>query len=381
LIQRIVTNRRFINTVTLTASLAAILAFLAIGFIVLRWITAAQRRWSERRCRLELANLGNIQSRYSLRAQSPTDDLSFYFFLNGRELPRQMAPYPAGVAATGSNGAAVVAGPTVVAGYQGPGPASRPLAPPPSGPAPAGGPSRIRQGYETARATEAQAQGCLYTLIDLLEVIGSTLPGSLGKPLLRLSASLYSGQRTVEQAKMAPYQAMSTAKYVKGEVAGNVPGQSRAGGPFSAGGSGRPVASAAGDDRQPVFVEEEAMAAGPARPSRPRSKTAPLGVPTGWSETPAIEPGDKLLIEVLIKPEKPFKKNDYAFTVTSKAMGEDKTTSFVEEGIIRIRGLFWLWRFLSQALVIGITLALIAAVIALALWRVTGLNLLAYWPI
>ena len=394
-IRRFFASRRFIDGVTIIAALAVSLLLLFLGLILLRFIIAMQRRRSNRLCRLEVVNQGNIPSRYTLRALESGDNLKFRFSLNGITLPLQLIPQTAG--ATVSQAAAEQAYPTATrsgsaalaptaalapAGYQGPSTVSRPIAP--TAPS-AGGQGRARasQALEKAQATEAKASGCLYTIIDIFDSVASILPSAIGRPLRRMSESLYSGQRAVDRAKMAPSQVVRTTQYVKGEVSRNLPAGSQPGDAAS-----QPAADAS---LPPQTVAEggleegevQPVAASPPAPKkkrrkRSRTKTAPLGIPNGWSETPPIEPGDKLLVEMLIVPEQPFKKQSYDITVTSKSMEETRPSAFEEKAEVQIRGLFWPWRYLPRALVLLITLGLIIAVISAALGRVAEVNVLDY---
>jgi hypothetical protein len=50
-----------------------------------------------------------------------------------------------------------------------------------------------------------------------------------------------------------------------------------------------------------------------------------------------------------------------------------------EEGVVHIRGFHWLWRFLPVSLVMTVMILAVAVIISLAMWRLTGVNVLETW--
>ena len=57
------------TSVVVLSALAAIVGIIMLAIILLRLIAAIQRKRSYRTLQLEIANLGNIESRYTLQAR------------------------------------------------------------------------------------------------------------------------------------------------------------------------------------------------------------------------------------------------------------------------------------------------------------------------
>ena len=246
--------------------------------------------------------------------------------------------------------------------------------------------ARAAEKFEKARETEYKAQGCLYTLVDLLDTVGSILPSALGGSALRnWSQRIYSGQRSVEQAKMAPSQAIRTASYVKNQASEALPSSSSGGAasydrpqpPPSA-----PTGIAQGPD--PYFQSPPAAptvdrgGADPVRPAPPpprrrggkrRPKTTPLD---SWSQTPTLEPTEAVMVDLLVMPKNPYHKQDYDFTVMSTSIEQENAPLLKEDGVAHIKGISWFWRYIPRLVVLLLATGLIIVVISMALWRADG---------
>lgn len=137
----------------------AIVVVIAIALGV--GLSALVRARNRTTCRLELANLGNIRSRYELRAEEPTGALEFQFMLNGASLPqRQIAQAVEPAQKTDA----------------------RSLAPQP-------GPKA-----EGVSLAASQAQGAAGGVASVLGGAGDLAPGALGARLRQASMQIRKGQ-------------------------------------------------------------------------------------------------------------------------------------------------------------------------------------------
>ena len=149
--------------------------FIAVVLTLTALVVPAIFKWQRARRRqivhLELANLGNVRSRYALYASDPANSLTFHFLLNGAPLPEQ----------------------TITLATASPTPRTRPTA---SGGQGAG---QTPSAQRTLSST-AQTGGLV---AGLLSTVGRLLPASLSRPLLNLSADIRKGQQMATHAKQA----------------------------------------------------------------------------------------------------------------------------------------------------------------------------------
>ena len=106
------------------------------------------------------------------------------------------------------------------------------------------------------------------TVAGLLDSLGALLPRSVGTPLLRASAQIRRGQGAVRRVERVPRRAAQ----LKSRVA-----------------PGRPPTRP-----QPVPATRQ----GPIPPP-----IASATIKPGWVETPVVEPGETLAIDLLIDPQ------------------------------------------------------------------------------
>jgi hypothetical protein len=394
--QRLINDPRFKNGVVIIAAVLAVIALNLIALLILRSIFNFLRRQSYRSCRLEIANLGNIHTPYIVRATDPANDLTFQFSTKGDKLPQPIIFEVVEQPSLRPQTEPMMTGATP-APYYAQQPATQYYEPQPVPPAPPqpsraakpinGEPSRASQAFGKAQETEAQAQGCLYTVMDLLEVTASILPGRLGSPLLRLSQRIYSSQMAVGRAKMAPTQVVRSAKYLKSQVTPSSSSfgssQNRFSQPAAQPAPPPPSISQPVGARRPPPVMEPGYVNPPVA-SNPVRAAAGNGrrqkVLKEWGQTPQIEPGEALMVDLLIMPAKPFRRQAYNFTIISKPFEPEQGDSAVdEEGVVHIRGVHWLWRFLPVSLVMTVMILAVALIISLAMWRLTGVNVLETW--
>lgn len=142
-----------------------------LTLLVLPAIFKWQRSRRRQIIHLELANRGNVRSRYALHASEPSGNLGFRFLLNGMPLPEQ----------------------TVTLG-------TSHTAQPPSPPRAA------KTGVPQTKNVQQTLSGTTQTgglIANLLSTVGRLLPSSLGKPLLDISAEMRKGQQLASRARQA----------------------------------------------------------------------------------------------------------------------------------------------------------------------------------
>lgn len=321
-----------VGIVTIVVLVLAGLAMVAIAL----W----QRKRLYRRLRLELANAGNVRSRYELRAQDPRDALAFEFSLDGDSLP---------------GGSVTEAEEVIVA----------PVEAAPEPPA-VQGPQRLEQGREAVQKGQVaaeQAMGAGGALADLLTAVGRLLPRSIGSPLLEAAGQLRSGESKAKRVQQAPGRVAAQAKRVGAAVpAGTVQGV------------GNPPATGSSLVAEGAVAEPVPAAAGPAVTSAP---SAGFGAATrtrlrSWVQTPSVEPGAKLQLDLVVRPVKPDKSRHYAFEVLSRPVSGDEAEPLVDEWYIEISGAAGLRRYHPYLLVGALAILAVLVTSWLASMGVVG---------
>jgi hypothetical protein len=139
------------------AVLLAVLVGLALALALTIW----RRKRTERKLRIELANLGNIETGYWLRLEDPTGELQVRFIYKRKLLPLVSA---------------ASAAPAPAAAY----------AFAPAGEVPDVSPPSTRPGF--------QGFNLAGSLSSMLTSLGSFLPGQFGRPLMRAGGRISSMQ-------------------------------------------------------------------------------------------------------------------------------------------------------------------------------------------
>ena len=348
----------------LAICLAGLLALLLLTTRLVWLISTVLQRRSNRSYQVELANLGNIRSRYLLQAQDALGGLTFDFLMDGRPLPPQTAPLA--VAGATAQPAAEPRPVHPVVSAPGPAAVSAPAA------KPAGG-SRAGQALAQAKTGGAKVNGCLYSLVDILDALGTLLPGAAGRSVRQASERIYNSQMAVQQAQRAPTQAAYTAQYLRDEVSQAVPQRS---------GPPAPAAQPAAEPAEPQPAPASARpATRPVVPIRGNGGSpSPPGVEqvaTGWRQTPLLEPADTILVEVRLQPKEPFKAQVYDFVLMSKPVAAEQPAVDESRASVEINGLAWFWRVGPIGLTVLFGLAAGLLIVALTVWRLSGLNVLA----
>jgi hypothetical protein len=245
------------NIIPILIAVAIVIA----GGVAIAFVVILQRKKLGRTFQVEIRNLGNIQGHYELQAQDPHTPaaLQFHFTLNGDELPPVVQSETASVALDEPRQSTPApAAPTVSA-----------AAPAPSG-----------SGGGASKADQAMESGGI--IASILTTLGSILPSSLGAPLMRAASQMRRGQTTA-----------SRVKQIKGQSSRLASGRQKA----------RPPAGGG-----PAAAEHQAVT--PAPPGE-----------EAWAQTPAVEPGEALTVDLAIRPAQSHRGQTYPFTVLSRASG------------------------------------------------------------
>ncbi|MBN1656882.1 MAG: hypothetical protein JXA93_00700 [Anaerolineae bacterium] len=275
----------------------------------------------QKKVRLELMNAGNVRSRYNLRAEGPEDALRFQFTLKGDSLPVYRAPSPSRAREPSRHGES--------AGRK----------------APSVGAAKGAMD-KAGRVLQVGA-----AVAGVLSMVGSLLPRSIGGPLQEKASQIRHVQAKASYAQQTPeriaFQASSVAHTVTGKSGGGRPGR--------------------------VIHPEEGQAQG-ASPSE-----GPTGDGFSWAQTPYVEPGASLVVDLLVRAVQPAGSQGFApggqgytFQVISRAAdaevdpsGPQQARPVSAEGSVLVRGGFWARRFLPYVLVGTITTVLMVALVVL----------------
>jgi VWFA-related protein len=307
------------------------LGLVAIFFTGLAIIARNQKRRRQKTYRLEIANLGNVPSRYELRAEEPIGALKFQFALHGVNLPQTAGVY---------EGAATKA----------------PTGPPPTPKAAAlttnavkGDGQSFREEVEGGgvQQTATQAMSTGNAIADLVDSIGRLLPGSLGE--------------SVRRAVLPAYQAQSRAYTTTSVVKGKVSQAQRVSSQVS---QAKPAASPARSAPEPARAQSA-----PVTKQQATRNTQYVARGPQWAETPPVEPGETLAVDLLIDPLKPYQAQDYSFKVLSKAVGQEGVPPVIESGSVQVKGVSWFRHLLPYLIftVVMITIVVLAVALVLSL--------------
>lgn len=282
------------------------IAVVVITGVLLIIVARERRKHLRKRVRLEIANQGNVQSRYQLRAEDPDGDLEFQFTLDGDQLPEQIF--------FGASGQRAEA------------PASTAVGMPISA---EGTPQPAKQsGGAQEKVKKASAAGGV--VAEMLTSLGSILPSSLGAPLMRMSSQLRRGQAQASRAQ---------------QVSARV-------------GSLKPSGA-------PQVGSPAAAAQRPAEAVQPTASAHPAGSYT-WVETPLVPPGGRLNLDLIVKSAPPRDDQLRSFRVVSRSLEQRDAPQVVEEGSLPIKGGFWVQRLLPELAILTISLVILIVVFWLA---------------
>jgi VWFA-related protein len=311
--------------------LAGLALFIGLIVALVLWTRSlrVQRAVQVKSCDVELMNLGNSRSRYELRAEDPSGHLKFQFALHDASLVQRADL--AATAAAPAGGAAQPAG----AGQ-------------PRGSARDKVYAGVRQGQ--------RAVGVMENITSWLMNVAYLLPGRGGQQLRSQVSQSRSVQYDAHEALEKPGRIERVVKSATPTVPGGGPHSAPANQPARAGtasGNGHAAAATlpapggtltAGAGQSTVLAS-----AGAQRP--------------GWSVTPYVEPGQSLVVQLLVSPTRAPRSQHYAFRVLSRTAEAEGGEPLVEHGTVALRGLPILRRAWTLLL-----LVLSAALLALLVW-------------
>jgi hypothetical protein len=319
----------------ITVVIVVILAAIAVAVVA-----ALRKRGLRKRLRLELVNLGNVSSRYELKAEEPTGNLGFEFTLDGDGL------LESGVQGIGQvEGAAATPRQTTTPAPSDPGQPQKEKAQDP-------GEAKEKAGQAAAQAQEKAKLALTLggAIADILGTLGMILPRSLGSPMLQAASRLRRGQSTATRVQQAPGRVGGQVKKVKSaskaaqQVSANPPVQ-----------SGTPQPS----QQMPVTPAGE--------PQTLPASRALAAVPTaepGWIQTPSVQPGETLAVRLLVTGPRLSQTQYYQFEVSSRSVEQAGSPVVSQTDAFRIRGIPWFLRVLPYLAII----AAAAAAIVYAVW-------------
>jgi hypothetical protein len=183
-------------------------------------------------------------------------------------------------------------------------------------------------GMNVSRQAQ-KTMGLSYTLAGLLTSVGGILPSSLGSHLIQAGNKLYSGQAQVSRVQQVGSQASALAPGTRSSAA--------------------PAAAAT---PQPQAVTETVQ-----------------GIP--WVETPAVQPGHTLGIDLLVRSAWVAADVMRSFQIKSRSTEDAQARMILEDGRVEIRGGFWSRRFLPHLLIL--TVAILALLLTIWIARTNGL--------
>ena len=243
----------------------------------------------ERTVRVEITNRGNVSSRYQVRVEDPTEVLSGQFVLDGDPLP--------GLASFVDD-------------------------PEDSEPVQAVRSEPVSPAVLTAEApmkSVEQAQAAGSGLARMLSTLGSSLPRSVGGPLLQAANQLRQRQGSVRQVQWYSRMFGATKRRI---------------------------------GTRPELPKGE-------QPLRRAGSQV-------WSETPSVRPGYTLAVDMVLRSVGSHEHRVRPFRVVSRSVSGTEAPLVIEEGTVEIRGGFWARRFLPPAALLAAGAALLALVAGLA---------------
>jgi hypothetical protein len=187
-------------------------------------------------------------------------------------------------------------------------------------------------GSESESSLSGKAQKGMnlsYAMASLLTSLGTILPGSLGTRFYQAGSRMYSGSAQASRVQQVSSQATGLAASAKSSPP---PGTSV--------------------------------------PAQPQTAIQPE-YSHFWVETPPIQPGQMLAIDLLVRSAWTAQNAACPFKVISRSMESAQALVEVEEGQVNIRGGFWSHRVYPHLLILALTIL----AIFLAIWiaRANGL--------
>ncbi|MCC7360148.1 MAG: VWA domain-containing protein [Anaerolineales bacterium] len=280
---------------------ALILLGLIVAFVLWLRTLRSQRQVQIKTCQVELTNQGNARSRYELRAEDPSNALKFQFALHEAGLATR--PDAGGRPALAQ-------------------PAARGAAPAPA----AAGNDKLNPKAAVDKGVAAGQRGLsvMENITAWLSNVSYLMPGTGGRKM----------RGSISQVRGAQYEA-----YEGLEMPGRVERVVKAAAP-------PPVTGSSGTTLGGYAAAPTATMAAGAPPAAAQAQLT--GAPTtlaqagaarpGWSVTPYVEPGQSLVVQLLVSPLRAPRTQHYAFRVLARTAEDDAAQPVVEHGTVALRG-------------------------------------------
>ncbi len=291
------------------------IAILILAGLAIVLVARMQQKTRSRTIRVEIHNLGNVQSRYELQATDPEGSLKFQFTLDGDALPRAAER-------------AEKKHPQRVPSVQASAPA-------------------VQQPAMTASREEGVGDQVMEgggIVASMLSTLGLLLPRSLGAPLTRAASQMRRTQLTVSRAQ----QLKGQGSKLKSKAS---PGRGKRAQPAT---SGQAEPSYSGTQFAPAQVEQV-------------GEGEPL-----WAQTPSVEPDGVLMVDLEVSSAPPSlwrsssageARQDYPFTVLSRAAELHETVGqapvVITEESVQFPGTSRFLRILPYVVILAIAVCLL----------------------
>ena len=167
------------------------------------------------------------------------------------------------------------------------------------------------------------------------EVIGKGQTSAAGAPV---TATPSAATPSAAVSATTPGQATGTALALPGQVVY----------PAGSNGTGRAAQRAFAADLPPALDDVRFDAAGIPH------KRVTRKIDDVWVETPPVEPGDSLFLELVLEPTHPRRKQSVPFRIASKSIEAEEKPLVIHEASVEMRGRSWLsWLLLPLLIVVG----------------------------
>jgi VWFA-related protein len=374
-------------------ALAIILLLIFIALLLIGRIVKAQQAYGRQKYGFAILNSGNIRSRYELWAEESSGSLEFGFFLKGADLQEQTTEVVEPAAGVDSPKMTQVAEPaqsvqvTVAPAEEVPSPAATDqTTQAETGKQKSSPGAQMGQTADQAR----RVMGLSGAIGGILMTVARILPRSMGRPLQNAATRMRAGQTRVQQTMRAPTRIARTTGTVKGQVTKLAPSGSKSQpraaitpaetetstGPTATQTSPAPAAT---QMYQPAAATQVYTAQPTTAPANGRETiTKTVTVRLERAQTPFIEPGKTLIVDLHINPIDPKQTGAYTFDVVSRPVEQEDSIPVIEPGSVRITRPFWLLRFLPIFLIMLITAFMILGVGLLTLWLL-GIDFMGFY--
>jgi hypothetical protein len=212
-----------------------------------------------------------------------------------------------------------------------------------------------------------KAMGISGAISEALFSLGMILPRSIGAPLLNASSSMRRTESSVARVQQTP--GTLTAQAARLKATASTTKEAVAPLPQPDGMPALPQVPAT-DEAQPEVASAPLPVAG-VPGVQPQAAPVVYSSEPGWAQTPYVQPGESLDLELTVAAGRASKTQEYSFNVISRAVEQEAAPLVSKEGSIQIRGVPWFLRVLPYLAILA--LAIVAVV--LAFWFVNNVIL------